>query len=333
MKSFNYILIILSLVVTSSYGQDVGISGAYSPGPIKEGETSTLTVTWVSFSDIDYPIGEVYIQVNIPKSNYTVIGSPSGNFLTTYFSNLIDSDGDGVWFGFNNVAIPKSITEGIIQFTVRGDLYIAPNINTLLETGFDTYTDKEKEDNIGKAGLAVEKGLPINLLSFTAKKVNNEEVMLNWETATEENFKGFDVEASVDGSKFTKIGYVEGRGSDSKYVMMDRNPFQGVNYYRLKSVDVDGSFVYSDIKAVEITERSRRELAVFPNPFNGGFTLSGLKPGSEIKIHDIKGSVVYTNKTDDSVFRVNVPSLVGGVYNVSVTNSGETISKRLIKID
>jgi hypothetical protein len=231
---------------------------------------------------------------------------------------------------------PTNIGGCTITFDVVGAIEGGSNANLTLASSLgptSQCSDNVSNNQSALGRIDVVGVLPINLLSFTAKKVNNEEVMLNWETATEENFKGFDVEASIDGSKFAKIGYVEGRGSNSKYVMMDRNPFQGVNYYRLKSVDVDGSFVYSDIKAVEITERSKRELAVFPNPFNGGFTLSGLKPGSEIKIHDIKGSVVYTNKTDDSVFRVNVPSLVGGVYNVSVTNSGETISKRLIKID
>lgn len=175
--------------------------------------------------------------------------------------------------------------------------------------------------------------LPINLLSFNAKKINNEEVMLNWETATEENFKAFDVEASTDGSKFSMIGQMKGKGSGSKYELMDRNPFQGVNYYRLKSVDLDGTYVYSNIKAVEISARSKGELAVYPNPFNQGFTLSNLKKGSEIKMYDIKGSVVYTNKVDESTFRVTVPQLQGGVYNVVVTNDTESISKRLIKID
>lgn len=268
----------------------------------------------------DLPTGWFICSLGAGPGNTIRLSNGTDNGLLDGECRTFFIDYKAVGIGLNSLI---SATLGFGSGTVAG---------ACTGPGGQTVGNLPGNDN-GQTSVTVTAMVPINLLSFTAKKVNNEEVMLNWETATEENFKGFDVEASIDGSKFAKIGYVEGRGSNSKYVMMDRNPFQGVNYYRLKSVDVDGSFVYSDIKAVEITERSKRELAVFPNPFNGGFTLSGLKPGSEIKIHDIKGSVVYTNKTDDSVFRVNVPSLVGGVYNVSVTNSGETISKRLIKID
>lgn len=278
----------------------------------------------------------------IPNGQATSISRLSGTTHTALDGNTIKNTYTyGQWAGGGSVGAEGN-DAGSGSFLVSGtgitsvsfDMYMRGKIaGQQWSTVVGDPNPKYSGDRFNTTWTLEQTVLPINLTTFNAKKVNNEEVMLNWETGAEENFKGFDVEASTDGSKFSKIGHIKGAGSGSKYEMMDRNPFQGINYYRLKSVDVDGSFVHSDIKAVEIFTRSRGELDVYPNPFNSGFTLTGLKSGSDIKMYDIKGSVVYSSKVDESTFRVTVPQLQGGVYNVIVTNDTETISKRLIKID
>jgi Alpha amylase, catalytic domain len=93
--------------------------------------------------------------------------------------------------------------------------------------------------------------LPVELLRFSAS-LKNENVWLEWETATELNVKGFDLERSADGRTFEKItsqASIAANGGGASYSHLDESPPRNQNiYYRLKTVDLDGSFAYSDIQ-------------------------------------------------------------------------------------
>ncbi len=94
--------------------------------------------------------------------------------------------------------------------------------------------------------------VPVELLAFTAS-VRNSDVELLWSTATELNNLGFEIERSIDGQdNFVTVGFVDGKGSSTEinyYSFTDRPQVSGVNqiYYRLKQVDFDGTFSYSDV--------------------------------------------------------------------------------------
>ncbi len=94
--------------------------------------------------------------------------------------------------------------------------------------------------------------LPIILASFTGQKQETT-VLLKWQTATEQNNKEFEIERRTDGSKFEKIGIITSKNNiaGSSYTYVDAYPLSGNNYYRLKSVDIDGKYSYSN--SVEIT--------------------------------------------------------------------------------
>ena len=109
--------------------------------------------------------------------------------------------------------------------------------------------------------------LPIELLWFKGKSVDSS-IKLEWATATEENFDKFIVERSHDGTDFHSIGQVNGLGINSRveqfYSLIDAFPISPRNYYRLKSVDLDGKYDYSKIIKVDFGEE--RRVVVFPNP-------------------------------------------------------------------
>jgi hypothetical protein len=108
--------------------------------------------------------------------------------------------------------------------------------------------------------------LPISLIDFTATK-QTKVVDLNWQTSTEQNSRYFDVEFSRDGSKFESIGKADAAGSSSSlkyYFLVHLTPVNGANYYRLKMVDVDGSFRYSAVRIVKFS--SIKSITVMPNP-------------------------------------------------------------------
>ncbi len=108
--------------------------------------------------------------------------------------------------------------------------------------------------------------LPISLVDFTATK-QDKIVSLNWQTSTEQNSSYFDVEFSRDGTKFESIGRVAAAGNSStvkNYSSTHQSPINGVNYYRLKLVDADGSFKFSAVRAVKFS--TTKSITMMPNP-------------------------------------------------------------------
>jgi len=117
--------------------------------------------------------------------------------------------------------------------------------------------------------------LPVELTSFTAVQINNG-VKLNWKTATEVNNYGFEIQraigSQVSSDNFEKIGFVEGAGNSNsikEYSFIDESVQSGNYFYRLKQIDTDGSFEYSD--AIQVNLETPENFALqqnYPNPFN-----------------------------------------------------------------
>jgi hypothetical protein len=142
--------------------------------------------------------------------------------------------------------------------------------------------------------------LPVELVSFTVK-VNKSNVSLKWNTATEINNLGFDIERLTSGSTWKKIGFIPGAGNSSSlknYEYLDINPSPGKYSYRLKQIDMDGSFNYSPSFEVVIENPKEFELMQnYPNPFNPNTKISWQSPVSSrqmLKIYDVIGNEVAT---------------------------------------
>jgi hypothetical protein len=112
--------------------------------------------------------------------------------------------------------------------------------------------------------------LPIKLAYFTAE-VDGNQVAVKWATDKEENFDHFEIEHTSNGENFSAIGSVQGAGYNTStfqaYSWLDVNPIIGENYYRLKAVDLNGSFEY--FKVVSATVSGQEEFSVYPNPSDG----------------------------------------------------------------
>ena len=139
--------------------------------------------------------------------------------------------------------------------------------------------------------------LPVELTSFTATR-NNTGALVSWQTASEKNAGHFDVERSKDGIIFSTIGTVKAAGNSvlqQDYTFTDEQVLAGVNYYRLKSVDLDDQTTYSKIVGVDFT--SSGSMKVYPNPVREILTIEG---GGEryagdvgVEVFDMEGKLVY----------------------------------------
>ena len=111
--------------------------------------------------------------------------------------------------------------------------------------------------------------MPVELTSFTVKG-NNNQVLLEWQTQTERNNYGFDIERKSSLVDWKKISFIEGHGnsnSPKKYKYIDKNPASGSKYqYRLKQIDNDGKFEYSDIVEISLIPTEFILSQNYPNP-------------------------------------------------------------------
>src|SRR4029077_10054898 len=133
--------------------------------------------------------------------------------------------------------------------------------------------------------------LPVTLLDFNAVYNNTEnDVNITWSTSSQVNNKLFTVERSLDGTSFSEIADLPGAGTNSQilnYSTIDPNPVPGIDYYRLKQTDYDGSFTYSKVVPVNVT--ANNSLVLFPNPVQSDLMVSyyvSATSNVEIKVID-----------------------------------------------
>jgi serine protease AprX len=172
--------------------------------------------------------------------------------------------------------------------------------------------------------------LPVELASFTAS-VSQNNVILNWTTATEQNNHGFQVQRKPEGGTFTTIGFVNGSGSSTTqktYTFTDNNPLFGKSFYRLKQVDFNGTYKYSQEVSVNVNSPVDYQVYQnYPNPFNPSTTLSYYLPKAsnvQLTIYNILGKeirVLLQGNQDAGLHRVefNAENLSSGMYIAEFT--------------
>lgn len=178
--------------------------------------------------------------------------------------------------------------------------------------------------------------MPIKLISFAGSFENNE-VVLNWVTAQEEGFSHFEVQRASSDLKFAQIGIVTGAGSntedENEYSLTDAAALLGVNYYRLKSIDTDGSFEYSSV--IAITVNAEKSISVFPNPSNGYFVNVSsnfeVSDNAQVVIFSNEGTLIQKSSVTERDARIDFNNrLAPGVYVLKYTSGKFTKTVRLI---
>lgn len=177
--------------------------------------------------------------------------------------------------------------------------------------------------------------LPVTVTSFSANAQSNA-VKLTWETAQEFNFAGFDVERKTGNGSFTSIGFVNAKANEAEKAMYQFNDMNlqigEVALYRLRLVDKDGRFTYSDVRAVR-NNAKKMLVAVYPNPTKGLFTIAVPADAGlyDVILSDYAGRVIRTERSLRSQ-SIQMNKLLPGVYLLKIwfRETGETITERVI---
>jgi len=144
-----------------------------------------------------------------------------------------------------------------------------------------------------------EKILPVTLLDFKASR-SNQAIELLWTTANEISFAGYELERSATGQNFYNIGYTPSTNTlfIKTYSWLDNSPLDGVGFYRLKMIDIDGVFKYSAI--VRIDMKAQKSISVYPNPVTEEIILLqmyGQSKGEHIlNLYTINGKKVMSSR-------------------------------------
>lgn len=176
--------------------------------------------------------------------------------------------------------------------------------------------------------------LPISLLSFQAKVQKNQQILIEWVTATEVNNDFFTIERSKDGVSWEILTLVNGNGTTSRseyYSATDIDPYAGISYYRLKQTDFDGTFEYFSPVSAYMEGNSEERFTLYPNPNNGNFHIDYQGDRDvEMRIFGMQGSVIYSSVLSGrNITSVNLPQLPAGLYTV-VFYSEEVVSQKMM---
>lgn len=222
--------------------------------------------------------------------------------------------------------------------------YVSSNIGVVQLPG-TTVQNLELDDNDAvwwvatpatKGDLNAVSQLPVELISFDAKVVE-QFVQISWITATETNNSHFEIERSNDGVIYETIGIVDGNGTtfeEQYYDFEDNNVSEGRNYYRLKQIDLDGQFEYSEVIVVDFS--TKLSVAIAPNPITQNSRLNiqiSRYENVDLIIFDMTGKVMkaYRNIDENGIY---INGLSSGMYIYQIQQQQKLIkTDRLVIID
>jgi hypothetical protein len=187
-----------------------------------------------------------------------------------------------------------------------------------------------KSTGISPNGFVINSTLPVVFSGFYITRTGND-VQLSWSTTMELNNKGFDIQRSVDGSNWTVITTVPGRGNSNipnQYSYTDKNMTAAQAYYRIRQADFDGRFSYTTIKAIRSNQQvpvtkvyacNRQVMVEFNSPVNNAF---------EVQVVSLSGQVMTRRNYPQSAYRVSVDmtNVHTGIYVVRITD-GHNLSE------
>lgn len=198
--------------------------------------------------------------------------------------------------------------------------------------------------------------LPVSVINFDAK-LRGSVVDIFWTTVSETNSDYFVVEKSTDMNKFEEVKTVKAAGFSNQiinYFVVDENPYEGISYYRLKEVDMDGTINYVGIAkviynkssknsktATQNQENSLQMINLFPNPTSNQINIVFSALGNEktiILVFDIQGKVMLSMERSDiiegnNIITLNASNLPQGIYFINVISASGKAYGKFIKAE
>jgi uncharacterized repeat protein (TIGR03803 family) len=269
-------------------------------------------------------LGTVF-RIDTSGSNYTVLKNFSSTADGSYPYTGVIQASDLLLYGSTASASGLGVYGGtIFRMNLDGSGY------TMLHAFDDQAEGQSVSTLLDLNGNFV---LPVELLSFNAEKKAGA-VLLTWKTAQEQKSDRFEIERSADGNSYHSIGTVAASGNTAivtTYSFTDHQPVDGINYYRLRQVDIDGLFAYS--KTVSADFGRSGKLTVFPNPASDRLHVRWPQDGNftQIRIVNSAGQVVIQKNVNSSTPELNLEGLPKGWYTLQLIGKDDKLEKGFMK--
>jgi len=312
---------------------------AYTPANIQLTNASTTDVLAVRVFNGVFTTGNntgAQVTNNVVNRTWLISEAVVGGSIATIqlaWDDSIEASG----FNRNNCAVARHNGSSYVTFgtTPFGTSTLVSGQRTRSVANVTNFGNFAIGDNIST--------LPVKLISFNGIASDND-ALLNWRTSLEINNRGFEVERSKDGELFETIGFVKGKGNSNaivSYSLTDANVFADSKfaYYRLKQVDFDGKFEYSDIIKVTNSNVSFDDVNAYPNPFANELNVSfnsAKNTNASLEITNIQGKVITVKNTNvqtglNLITLSELNDLSAGIYFVRLSVNGETQVMKLVK--
>lgn len=270
------------------------------------------------------PIAGIYTDSGMTENGQTIYSGPDG--ASTY---ALKCEGEMLAPGL-------TVYRWEIQMMSGGDLLYFDDAISNFPFAFsgsnNNWTSENSANNPAPTSVSAAV-LPVELSYFKATS-NGKVVDLTWQTATELNNAGFEIERSGDNREWTQLDFIAGWGTSyeaENYSYVDESPLAGVNYYRLKQKDYDGAFAYSFVVKAEYQSAAVR---IYPNPVTAGQITIRMpdeqEANSTVEIYDRLGRLVQTNFLTYGQSQVDISELPFGVYLLRLEQNGRSHNERLI---
>ncbi|MBV4358908.1 T9SS type A sorting domain-containing protein [Pinibacter aurantiacus] len=309
-------------------------------------------------------IGILLMLISIYAKASSCKATKNGNWETaaTWSCGHVPAAGDNVTIdagftvtvtGNNTVAIGNLDISGTLDFTNGSKISLGSASVVVIHSGgditggnpgaklvFPSYTIKGSfavtgpyyfNNNGQGVGAAP---LPLTLVSFTASLQQNQQVILYWRTANEENIHFFQIESTdYETSGWLPVDTISPMapaGGSYSYAFNDRNKLNGDRYYRLKIVDRDGKYVFS--KIIVVTSHQTATFSVKPTLVNNSMTVDLPSSGpAEVSIFNTFGQLVKTLTSDNQSLSIDVSMLSRGLYFLKLVQGKNSYTTRFFK--
>lgn len=313
-KLYNLIILMFSLSSVNAQAFEIRSNNANGVVTIEMRETSGTGTPTTSMYVLDIVFGLKWSMT--PDIDLGAVDNTAGFNITKAGSRQIANGYHYQAFSANNAPFQFSMNWVASEWTTIAVVPFISGSHTaeITEVGFHSTTDLNLNINLVDYTPSIsESVLPVTLIDFKAVRKENFS-LLTWQTASELNNKGFEIQRSRDGIDFEIIGYEHGNGTSHNiqtYHFKDVDAFPGINYYKLKQVDYDGRFKFSTV--VSLFYESQK-LSIYPNPVVDILHLSS------------KSSYMIFNATGDLVAmgldsQIDVSKFPAGPYILRIVES------------
>lgn len=350
----NYTVRLIQATIPAGFGSTGETTGNQS-GSDGAANGSTTSITIANASNNTNKSGNNFGLSALPATTNDLLSNQTAGAVAT-IPNILsnDTDPNGTLSADSISLVVPSGATGIVTdaqgdvtgFTVPGQGTWSLNSTTgavtfTPQSGFTgdptpiSYTVTGAAGLVGNpATITMDYAVPlsVSLISFKGKDNGNCSVTLTWETAAEEQFRHFEIEVSTDGINYTNANVVAAKGNNSNYTFTYNNATAGINYFRLKMVDIDQRYEYCQVEKVNASCKSSRSIKVFPTVTGNTINISGIRAGEQIMVYDVTGRTLLNTKANTTNEQIDLSNFAYGTYNIIVvTLEKENINFKVVR--